>query len=302
MYRTLVFFLLLWFQLSWSQQTKVFRINEFEVSKLQDSLKETSGLDFFQNKLYTFNDSGNTSELFEIDKKNGKILKILKTNLVNKDWEALTSDSVSFYVGDIGNNVGNRKDLTIYKIPFSFFQQKSSFQNEKSPNQDNEISKITFYYPEQKDFQPKNLNNDFDAEAMIFLHGKIHLFTKEWVSKNVSHYEIDPNISIVQPAKKTEVYPAGFSVTDAAYYDKKLYLVGYTKWSVVYMMIFEESEPGIFFKNKPIKLELGSAFNIGQIEGIAVDDSGIYLSSEAFHSPFGTFKQRFYHIPSEKIQ
>ncbi len=41
---------------------------------------------------YTFNDSGNNPELFEISKTSGEILKTLQVNAKNTDWEALTND------------------------------------------------------------------------------------------------------------------------------------------------------------------------------------------------------------------
>ena len=82
----------------------------------------------------------------------------------------------------------------IYKIPF-----KDSVKIDS-------IQEIPFFYPEQKDFEPKNINNDFDAEAMIFLNGKIHLFTKEWISKSVTHYTVNPNVFVQQPAEKIESF------------------------------------------------------------------------------------------------
>ena len=159
-----------------------------------DSLKETSGLTFFREKLYTINDGGNSSEVFEIDKSSGKILNVIKTDLKNRDWEAITSDSTNTYIGDFGNNAGTRKDLKIYKIPF-----KDSVKIDS-------IQEIPFFYPEQKDFEPKNINNDFDAEAMIFLNGKIHLFTKEWISKSVTHYTVNPNVFVPVSYTHLDVY------------------------------------------------------------------------------------------------
>ncbi len=302
MKKLLILNLLIFFQFAWTQKTKVLHLNRFEVSKLEKDIEETSGLQFFRGNLLTFNDSGNTSELFEIDKKTGKILKILKTNLDNKDWEALASDSTNLYIGDIGNNAGNRKDLKIYKLPIKCFTHLESTSRTISNScQNTDTQVISFNYPEQKDFTPSNLNTDFDAEAMIYLEGKIHLFTKEWLSRNVSHYEIDPQHLELQKAQKKESIFTGFSVSDAAYFDKKLYLVGYTKNTVVYLMVFEETKPGVFFGGKSTKYELGSAFNVGQIEGIAVNETGVYLTSEAFKNPLSKFKQRFYFIPKEII-
>ena len=51
-----------------------------------------------------------------------KLIKIqekfikLKINFPNKDWESDYQRWRKFYIGDFGNNAGNRKDLAIYKI------------------------------------------------------------------------------------------------------------------------------------------------------------------------------------------
>lgn len=274
-----------------AQQAEIFKLKKFRVSVLSDSIQETSGLNFFNGKLYTFNDSGNLPELYQIDSNSGKILKVLKTTAENKDWEALANDGENFYIGDFGNNSGTRKDLKIYKIPF----KDDLLQNDL-------MKTISFYYPEQNDFAPKNISTDYDLESMIYLNGKIHIFTKEWASKSATHYILDPENYENQVAQKVESYPTGFVVTDAAYFDKKLYIVGYTKKTEVFLDVFNESEPGIFFREQPRHLYLGSALSIGQIEGIAVDEKGIYISGEKFYSPVKKTKPFFYFIPKEKLK
>lgn len=274
-----------------AQQSEIFKLKKFRVGVLNDSIQETSGLNFFNGKLYTFNDSGNPAELYEIDKTSGKILNTLKTNVENKDWEALANDGKNLYIGDFGNNAGARKDLKIYKIPF----QNNQLSNDS-------LKTISFHYPEQQDFTPKNINTDFDLESMIYLNGKIHIFTKEWASKSTTHYTLDPNNFENQEAQKVETFKTGFMISDAYYYDKKLFVVGYTKKTEVFLMIFNESEPGIFFKENPRKLYLGSALTVGQIEGIAVDEKGIYISGEKFYSPIKKTKPYFYFIPIEKVK
>ena len=91
-------------------------------------------------------------------------------------------------------------------------------------------------------------------------------------------------------------------MSDAYYYDKKLYVVGYTKKTEVFLDIFHETESGIFFQKKPKHIYLGSALSIGQIEGIAVDEKGIYISGEKFHSPINKTQAFFYFIPKEKLK
>lgn len=279
------------FQTAFSQQTDFLKIKKYRVSRLDDKIQETSGLNIFNGKLYTFNDSGNAPELYEINKTSGEVLKTLKVNARNTDWEALTNDGNNFYIGDFGNNDGSRRHLTIYKVPFP----GDSLQN-------SQIREIKFHYPEQTDYKSSYFNTDYDAEAMVYAHGKLHLFTKEWVSKSTVHYVIDPEKNEKQDAVKTETYKTSFMVTDAAYFDKKLYLVGYSKKTEVFMDVFTEAEPGIFFNEKPKHYYLGSSLSIGQIEGIAVDETGISISGEKFKSPLGSTKSALYFIPKEQLK
>lgn len=279
------------FQLSFSQRTDFLKIRKFRLAYLDDRIQETSGLSILDGKLYTFNDSGNAPELFELDTTSGTIRNTVTVNAKNKDWEALTNDGKNFYIGDFGNNGGTRRDLEIYRLPF---------QNGKAQN--DSIAKISFYYPEQTEFIPKYTNNDFDAEAMIYLNGKLHLFTKEWKSKSTSHYMIDPAASEKQQAEKVESYKTNFVVTDASYFNRKLYLIGYTKKTEVFLNVFKETEPGIFFKETPKHYYLGSALSIGQIEGIAVNETGIYISGEKFRSRLGGSKPSLYFIPKEEFK
>lgn len=284
------FFFLVFLQFASAQNPQIFKLKKYRIAYLTDSLQESSGLNFFGEQLYTFNDSGNSSELFQIHPQSGKILNKIKLAIQNTDWEALANDGSHFYVGDFGNNAGSRKDLKIYKIPLAT----------DSLHTDN-IAAIPFFYPEQKNFVPKNLNHNYDTEAMIFHRGNINIFTKEWSSKAVTRYIIHPNITKSQAAVKLESYPINFVVTDAAYFSKKLYLVGYTKKTEVFLSIFTEDDNGLFFSQKPQTYYLGTAFSVGQVEGIAVDDTGVYISSEKFVSPIGSAKASLYFIPKVQL-
>jgi len=285
-----VFLLLIHLQVS-AQKTDFLKIRKYRVSHLDEQLKESSGLDLMNGQLYTFNDSGNTPDIYQVDRASGNIIRKLPVQAENKDWEALANDGRNFYIGDFGNNAGTRKDLTVYKVPFS----------EGNLNTDVPET-IRFYYPQQKEFVPDYGQTDFDAEAMIYLNGKLHIFTKEWSSKATSRYEIDPEVPGVQEAKKKESFKTGFMVTDAAYFEHRLYLIGYTKKTEVFLEVFKETEPGVFFSEAPQKYYLGSALSIGQIEGIAVDGTGIYISGEKFKVSVTHAAQSLYFIPKEKLK
>lgn len=284
-------FLLISF-LGFSQKIEKLSLKKYKIAILSDSLQESSGLTNLDGRLFSFNDSGNTSEIFEIKAGSSYIKKTFQTGLKNIDWEAMTNDGENFYLGDFGNNLGTRKDLKIYQIPFK--------NDSVIPDS---IKTIPFFYPEQTDFMPKNINNNFDAEAMIFLGGNIHLFTKEWITNTVSHYVIDKNLTENQPAKKLETFDTGFVVTDASFFDNKLYVVGYTKKASVYLMIFEKDETGNLFFNKPLKkFSLGRAFSIGQIEGITATEKGVYISGERFNIKIKKVPQSLYFISYKDLE
>lgn len=284
-------FLLISF-LGFSQKTEKLSLKKYKIAVLSDSLQESSGLTNLDGRLFSFNDSGNTSEIFEIKAGSSYIKKTFQTGLKNIDWEAITNDGENFYVGEFGNNLGTRKDLKIYQIPFRNDSVIANFSKT-----------IPFFYPEQTDFTPENINNNFDAEAMIFLDGNIHLFTKEWITNTVSHYVIDKNLTENQPAKRLETFETGFVVTDASVFENKLYVVGYTKKASVYLMIFEKDETGNLFFNKPLKkFSLGRAFSIGQIEGITATDKGVYISGERFSIKIKKVPQSLYFIPFKDLE
>lgn len=289
-----IFYLLLIFlsfQIA-AQKTQSLNLKKYKIAVLSDSLRESSGLTNIDRRIFSFNDSGNTSEIFEIKPGSLFIEKTFKTGLKNIDWEAITNDDKNFYIGEFGNNLGTRKDLKVYQVPF----RNDSIIVDS-------IKMIPFFYPEQTDFTPKNISNNFDAEAMIFLDGNIHIFTKEWVTNTVSHYMIDKNLAENQPAQKLETFETGFVVTDASFFEDKLYVVGYTKNASVYLTIFEKDETGNLFFNKPAKkYSLGRAFNIGQIEGITAMEKGIYISGERFSIKIKKVPQSLYFIPFKDLE
>lgn len=265
-------------------QAKRIALKKYQISTLSDTLNENSGLTFFQNKLLTVNDSGNSSEIFQINARNGRVKNIYKTGLRNNDWEAISADSTSIYIGDFGNNQGTRTDLKIFKI---------QDLNEASDSN----SEFPFRFKNQSDFNTKNLNTDFDVEAMVVENEKAHIFTKEWVSKQISRYELDLKSNDIQILDKKESIPIGFSVTDAFLYENELYVVGYTKKLRVFLAIFTRNDAGQWLSPNFRKYRLGNALSVGQVEGVAVNQDGVYISAERFIFPLKTVPAQLYFIP-----
>ena len=278
-----IVFLCGFFTFSLAQKNKRLPLKNYKIAVLNDTLRETSGLTLMNGRLYSFNDGGNPNEVYEINPKNGQMISTIKVDFPNRDWEALTNDGQSLYIGDFGNNRGKRTDLAIYKIL------------------DNSHQKISFKYKNQPYFSFKKDKHDFDAEAMIFKDGKIYLFSKEWASLKVSKYAINPDVEEEQSIEKMEEFKTNFLVTDAFYFNKKLYLVGYNKVAKAFLMIFDEDQNGNFFSGKYTKYKLGSVFKYGQIEGVAVNEKGIYISAEAFKKIGFQVKQSLYFVPFERL-
>lgn len=123
--------------------------------------------------IWMVNDAGNSSILFGINTK-GKIIKTVKVNDENNDWEDLASDdNGNLYIGDFGNNKNDRENLTILKI-------KNGDLNSDTPIG---AENISFYYPEQKKFPPKKKKRYFDCEAFFYLNDSLYLFTKSRVAE-----------------------------------------------------------------------------------------------------------------------
>jgi len=78
-------------------------------------------------------------------------------------------------------------------------------------------------------------------------------------------------------------------------------LVGYNKVAKAFLMIFDEDENGNFFSGKYTKYKMGSVFKYGQIEGVAVNEKGIYISAEAFKKIGFQVKQSLYFVPFERL-
>lgn len=140
------------------------------LASLPDKLKEISGLVFINDSiLIGHNDGGNAAKIFFLNL-NGKILHEVKIeNAKNQDWEDIAYDGKdAIYIGDIGNNENNRKDLCIYQISLKQALSKDEIH----------AKILNFSYPNQTAFPPANNDLHFDAEALCFFNDSLYIFTK----------------------------------------------------------------------------------------------------------------------------
>ena len=241
---------------------------------LPHRIEETSGLIKLDNKLWTLNDSGGRPALYQIDERSGRIVKTFTIpNASNKDWEDIAYDDTYVYIGDMGNNRGNRKDLKIYKIP------RASLRNQKSAR----AEVIYFKYSDQKDFRSKPQKNNYDCEAMVAYHGKLYLFSKNWQNQKTRLYELS-TIAGRRQAKYISSFNIQGMVTGATINTELdiLLLTTYSSLLSVNVWAFTNYRGNNFFNGNTKRLNLRPSLQ-GQVEGVTfVGNHKAYLSSEAF--------------------
>ena len=239
---------------------------------LPDEIKETSGLFFWNKLLWTHNDDTDNF-IYGIDTATGKITtKIQLAFLTNSDWEEIRQDEKYMYIGDIGNNYGNRKNLRIYRI-----------SKDDVINGNFKYDTISFSYSLQTDFNSTKLNTtNFDCEAFIVLNDSIFLFTKEWTSKKSSVY-ILPAKPGIHSAQFKSILDVNGLITGATFIERKnkIMLCGYNTALQPFLFLIYDFKENNFTSANKRRIELDLPFH--QIEGIEFTEDGkLFLSNEKF--------------------
>ena len=248
-----------------------YSVSPVQTDQLDPVLNETSGLTLWEDLVWTHNDSDD-NHLYGLDGSNGEIKR--EEELVgaeNYDWEEIDSDAQYIYVGDIGNNSGNRTDLHILRV------EKSSLGT-GSPVYDT----IRFSYEDQVNFNPGGgQNTDFDCEAFVVTPDSIYLFTKQWISKGTTVYAI-PNSPGTHVAQNVGTYYVAGLVTGATYLPEKrlLVLIGYTGLLSPFFHLCYDFRGHDFFSGNNRRITVSLPFH--QFEGIVTGDGlEYYASNEA---------------------
>jgi hypothetical protein len=259
---------------------EIFKREEFKLLEYYDLpsyLCETSGLIYYNDLVWTFNDSGGEPELYAWSEKKQKIDKrVTLINGFNYDWEDITQDSSFIYIGDIGNNFGNRDNLCIYKIKKKHLLKKG--------NKAVMAQKITYTYPGYNSNSIlKFKRSSFDCEALIAIHDSLYLFTKDWNTHHSRIYSLPTT-----PGDYTANFIGEFNskglITGADYDGKKLILIGY-KDNSDFLWVYNDFQGGSLNSKEGRHIILDS-FQGAQTEGIAIkDDNIIYISNEKSSVP-----------------
>lgn len=131
---------------------------------------------------WTHNDSGDAATLYAVTADGQVLARYLVERAGAIDWEAITvGDDGYLYVGDIGNNVNDRRDLVVYRVAEPTVEPVAPGGGPRDGTLSVDRA-IPFHYPEQDAFPPTARN--FDAEALFWARhpdtgqGTLYLLTK----------------------------------------------------------------------------------------------------------------------------
>lgn len=248
--------------------------------QLPTTTEENSGLLFLNGKIITHNDSGDGAKLYELDSISGTLSRTITiTGATNVDWEDITEDATHIYVGDIGNNNGNRQNLKIYKILKSDYLTSTSVTAQV----------INFSYADQTTFTSQPTNTNFDAEGIVIYQNSILIFSKNWANLETNVYKI-PTTAGTHIANKVSTANVQGLITGAVYNDDSFFLTGYSTTLDPFLVYIGSSRtPGDdIFNAGFLKIPLTSLGVGSQIEAITnIGSTGnYYISTEKFTRTF----------------
>ena len=243
-------------------------------AELPKEVNETSGLFVHNGLLWTHNDSGGKPILYGLDTVTFEVVqKVTLANARNKDWEDVCTDGVNVYVGDFGNNKGNRDNLRIYVFPLSAIPAEG--------NATVTVDTIRFRFADQTDFEKRTNLHDFDCEAVFATDEYLYLFSKGWATGTTRLYRLSK-----KPGKHLAKVVNGFDsqgLVTGADYDREnhiLVVVGYVKsiWKPFMYLIFDFDEQGQNLSNH--RFEMPQLLGC-QTEGVCFFDEGkCFVSAE----------------------
>ncbi len=277
------------------QTTELYTIVEFpampaKYCDLEEDMKETSGIIYFGGSVWTINDSGGEPEIYKIDKTTGTVIqKVIILNGSNRDWEDITQDDDFIYVGDFGNNNGNRADLKIFKVP------KSEITGKKKVEVNAEI--IGLSYNDQKSFSESKHHHNFDCESLISFGDSLIIFSKNWADGKTRMYKM-PKIPGQYQLDPLDTFDADGLVTGADYNkdSKKLVLIGY-KNRLPFIYYFSNFTGRKFDSDQVYRFNLNKMKD-SQTEGIAwLNDETIIFSTEQTKS----FSQQVFELNFQSV-
>jgi len=192
------------------------------------------------------------------------------------------------YIGDFGNNYGDRRDLRILRVAKTDLGASAT----TAPAQ-----AINFTYPDQTDFTPRLNTHNFDCEAFFFANDSLHLFTKNWADLKTRYYTV-PAAPGTYVAHLKATFNTNGLVTAAALNPAgtTAALLGYNATNgTTFIWLLSGFQGTGYLKANKRRIELPNALLIGQAEGLCFVKNGrVFVSNEQISNAFLTVPPRLY--------
>ena len=246
------------------------------ISNLPDVIQENSGLMRIANFIYTFNDSGSSNLLYELDTNGSVIRSIVVDGATNMDWEAMSANNTHVFIADVGNNNGNRQDLCLYRFSLTELTQDTVH-----------AEKLPFYWNNQTSFASQPNANDFDCEAIFATQDSIVLFSKNWITLTTRRYHLPTFWNDTIAAQLIDSFNVDGLITDACIDSNSnhTYLLGYknngNNFYTSFIWCLWDYPGTHYFNGNKRRVEIGNVLNLSQTEGLALSSSSNgFISSE----------------------
>ena len=244
------------------------------IQTLPSEVNESSGIIYWEDKIWTHNDSGDDPNIYELAVESGEVSRTVTfKDATARDWEDMTQDSQYIYVSDLGNNAGKRRDLAIYKT------EKSAIiagQNEVT------WSKLDITYPDRTDYKPPAYKHNFDCEALLAFEDSLYIFSKNHLDKHCRFYSLANDLPTQEIQLKNRFNTKGMITGAAANKEKGIIaLLGYNLDPNVgnfgaFVWLFWDYPNREFFSGKSKRINMPF---IAQAEGISYWKNGQFIIS-----------------------
>jgi hypothetical protein len=245
-------------------------------------LKEISGITSVGEYIWAITDKPK-ARVFKLDA-NGQLLQTVNvSNAEAVDVEAVASDSNFVYIGDVGDNIGDRLERKIIKISMDSIPQGKDVQVTAET--------IEFTFPNEEIVEKKKQNN-FDCESLLSFKDSLYLFTKDREDNETKLFVI-PKTTGKYEARYISSFNSKGLITDAAMnkQNTELALIGYHKGHLYpFIFLFTDFIGNDFFSGNHKKINLADQSWDWQLEGITYSNQNIvYFACEATKEVPATF-------------
>ena len=241
--------------------------------ELPTVMKEISGLVTTGEDLWAVSDNPG-SAFVRMDMKGNILQKFIIANAKMLDVEAISTDGKHLFIGDIGDNKGDRLERIIYKVEISAMGEGTT------DTVNAEVISLTFPGNEKV---AKKKKNEHDFEAMIYYEDTLILFSKRRTDKDTEIFKIPAKVG-KHMAQSVGIIPSDGMITDASINNEKneIALIGYQKDHLFpFILLLKDFNGNNYTTAKTERIELADKEWDWQLESIAYKPNDIiYFACE----------------------